>query len=881
MRIDWPLTGRSRELRQVQQIAVGRGGGAVLAGPAGVGKTRLAAECLAWARSSAFETAHVTATRSASAVPLGAMAPLLPVLTQGANPSVDNLPDLLRRSVSALLERASGGRLFLVVDDAHLLDVASATLLHQLAGSRSAFVLVTVRSPEVAPDAVVALWKDELLDRMDLGPLDDESLESLLAAALGGVVEPRTVKTLITRSLGNVLFLRELVLGAIQDGTLREQDGTWALVGQLTPSNRLVELVEARLSGLRPEARAIIEVLAFGEPLGMRELEELGHADLIDDLERAGIVESRELGDGVEVRLAHPIYGEVVRTRVPAARKRGIARALADVVTAGGMARPEDKLRVATWRLTGGGGDARLMLDAAVIARWRYDLALAERLAGAAAQAGAGFAAELLLAQLAALQGRTDDSERMLCALAATAETDSQRGVVAVTRLDDQVFWLGQPERGLRIAAEAEAAIEDDFWRDQITARRAGIVSGTDGPRASAVVVEPLLGRAEGSALVLACMFGAYDLVRLGKFEEGLEVSGRGYDAHLAIDHPLGWDPCIHLTRRCEAHAGAGRLDAADELARDIYDRASTDGNLEAHAWSAWQRSAIAIERGKVTTAVRYAREAVPLCHQIGRPQVAKYCLTALALALALSGRPEDAAAELERVTDLGLSPSMFAAVELLHARAWAAVAGGDATGARRLLETAADLGERSGDLVAAATALHSLARLGYPDLAADRLDALGGQIEGELISYRAAHAHALRSGDHEELEAISVTFEAMGADLLAAEAMAEASMAWRRDGSARKAATARRRAQLLAARCEGAQTPTLQLVMAGADLTRIERDIAMFAASGLPNKEIAERMTRSVRTIENNLQHVYSKLGITSRTELKEVFGPGMTGVR
>jgi DNA-binding CsgD family transcriptional regulator len=523
------------------------------------------------------------------------------------------------------------------------------------------------------------------------------------------------------------------------------------------------------------------------------------------------------------------------------------------------------------------------MLEAAVIARWRYDWALAERLADAAAKGGAGFDAELLLAQLSALQGRTEESEGKLRALAATARTDAQRGIVTITRLDDQVFWLGQPEHGLRIAAEAETAIRDRFWRDQIIARRAGIVSGTDGPRASATVVEPLLRHAEGTALVLACLFGAYDLVRLGRFEEAFEVSGRGYRAHLAVDQPLGWDPCIHLTRQCEAHLGAGRFDPAYEIARDIYQRAAAEGNLEAHAWSAWQRAVIAIERGKPATAIRYAREAVPLCHQIGRPQVAKYCLTALSLALALSGRAEEAFVELDHVTGLGLSPSMFAAVELLHARAWAEVAAGQVSNAREQLVAAADLGERSGDLLAgersgdllaAAGVLHSLARLGYPDLAADRLDALTGQIEGELIRHRAAHVHALRSGHAEDLEAIAVTFEAMGADLLAAEAMADASIAWQRDESARKAATAARRSQLLAARCEGARTPTLQLVAVGTDLTRIERDIAMHAAAGLANREIAQRMSRSVRTIENNLQHVYTKLGISSRTELKTVFG-------
>jgi DNA-binding NarL/FixJ family response regulator len=55
----------------------------------------------------------------------------------------------------------------------------------------------------------------------------------------------------------------------------------------------------------------------------------------------------------------------------------------------------------------------------------------------------------------------------------------------------------------------------------------------------------------------------------------------------------------------------------------------------------------------------------------------------------------------------------------------------------------------------------------------------------------------------------------------------------------------------------------------ARAQLTTAEWEAAQLAAGGLSNKQIAERLFLSVRTVENRLQHVYGKLGITSRAEL------------
>ena len=67
---------------------------------------------------------------------------------------------------------------------------------------------------------------------------------------------------------------------------------------------------------------------------------------------------------------------------------------------------------------------------------------------------------------------------------------------------------------------------------------------------------------------------------------------------------------------------------------------------------------------------------------------------------------------------------------------------------------------------------------------------------------------------------------------------------------------------------CEGARTPALAL-MTATPLTRREREIAVLAARGLTNKEIASSLVISVRTVDNHLSNAYAKLGIATRGEL------------
>ena len=56
--------------------------------------------------------------------------------------------------------------------------------------------------------------------------------------------------------------------------------------------------------------------------------------------------------------------------------------------------------------------------------------------------------------------------------------------------------------------------------------------------------------------------------------------------------------------------------------------------------------------------------------------------------------------------------------------------------------------------------------------------------------------------------------------------------------------------------------------------LTPRERDTARLAAEGMSSHEMAERLQISVRTVDNHLGRIYSKLGISGRQELPDVLG-------
>jgi DNA-binding NarL/FixJ family response regulator len=164
--------------------------------------------------------------------------------------------------------------------------------------------------------------------------------------------------------------------------------------------------------------------------------------------------------------------------------------------------------------------------------------------------------------------------------------------------------------------------------------------------------------------------------------------------------------------------------------------------------------------------------------------------------------------------------------------------------------------------------ALHTAVCFGDRTVA-DRLAQLATQVDGPRAGAAAAHAAALATDDGAALHAASVQLEQIGALLLAADAAAQAAAVHTRQGRRGSAQTATTRAHHLAQACEGARTPALAALAAPLPLTDREREIVTMAAGGLSNREIAQRLVVSVRTVENHLYRASTKLGTTDRAEL------------
>ena len=126
--LQWPLVGRHDELETfLGSLADPRAHGFVIHGPAGVGKTRLADQCLALADQEGRNVARATATEGARDTPLGALAHTLP-------PDIADERDLVAVVAAVrpvVRDLATTGPMVLFVDDLHLLDPTSAALVAQ------------------------------------------------------------------------------------------------------------------------------------------------------------------------------------------------------------------------------------------------------------------------------------------------------------------------------------------------------------------------------------------------------------------------------------------------------------------------------------------------------------------------------------------------------------------------------------------------------------------------------------------------------------------------------------------------------------------------------------------------------------------------------
>ncbi|WP_055534509.1 helix-turn-helix domain-containing protein [Streptomyces graminilatus] len=317
--LPWPFTGRDAELELIRRSLAAERHGVVVTGPAGHGKTRLVTEVV---RGTAC--ARVSGTPETRDIPFAAFAHLLPEQVS------------LHHAIKLLTDVRT-----LLVDDAHLLDDSSAALVHQLAVHGRTRLLVVATDGAPAPEAVSRLWSGEVLPRLSLEPLPREETARLVAAGVGGPVEPLTARRLHHLCQGDLRLLRDLVAAVLERGELilDSDELTWR--GPLPVTAAVRERAGWALNRDRVDERDALERLAFSEPLPLN-LADLDMA-VLEQLETDGLI---HVDAHSGVRLAHPLHGPLLRAGAGRLRAARLSRTPAECASALDAERAELAARI-------------------------------------------------------------------------------------------------------------------------------------------------------------------------------------------------------------------------------------------------------------------------------------------------------------------------------------------------------------------------------------------------------------------------------------------------------------------------------------------------------------------------------------------------------
>ena len=861
---NWPILRRDVQYATIHSALVERTGicGIVVIGDAGVGKTTLARLVT---RSLLSPVRWVAGTESARSIPLGVFAHLA-----GSATSRDPVGVLAAARENILAE----GRSVIGVDDAHLLDQLSATLLHQLALDGSVRIVATVRSGESVPDAITSLWKDGYLQRLHLMAFTKDECVGLIEQALGGRVEGLSSDLMWEASGGNALFVRHLVEGALEAGTLRQMRGVWQLRGRTAVTSELASLLDGRIDQLPDDVLHLLRLLTFCEPLDLDTLTSLVGSNAIEDAETRGLIRVAAEHHSGDVRFNHPLFGELIRRRLGMAAARRLRGELVRALRDRPLRAPAQRIRLAELTLDSDEApDVKLLVTAARDAIALTNITLGERLARAAVSRGGGLDASELLARSLLWQGNAAEAEETLSLFNPDTMTELELVRWGTARIANLQWSMGDAEGadevlkllcskvthpGLRLLVDgvASASLLFENRLDEAVAHAERVLAD---PAASAAAVE------------WAVFGGALALALMGRVDEVAVVAERGRRVESKVGGLLRY-----LTAFGEvwALALAGEFDAAQKRSADIV-RISSAGQYLAWGMANVLRGTIELARGRFLDTVPRMEQTVAALTSESAASWSFPARLLLAQSYCALGRVEPGAkmvAELR--TRFGRHVALFGP-QLRITESWLAAAEGNVSGAIVLALDAARLAKESGQRAIEMLALHDAVRYGDRSSLA-RLVEVAHATGGRLATALAAHAAAVTDRNPDAIYAAAQQLEQIGALLLAADAAAQAAAAYQAAGDRRHAGEASGTAHRLAATCGGLRTPALQLAGSPLPLTVREREMANLVAAGLSNRDIADRLTVSVRTVEGHLYRACTKCDCTDRDQLAAVIRSG-----
>jgi DNA-binding CsgD family transcriptional regulator len=781
--------------------------------------------------------------------------------------------------LTVLRELAESVPVLVALDDGQWLDVSSAEVLRFAArrlvepGKSRVRFLLTRRSDQRS--SLETVWASTSVELVELSGISVGALSHMVRDRLGLALPRRVLRELHQSTAGNPLF-------ALEMARLFKEKGVPAAGSELPVPDVVDDLFADRVRGLSPPVRRVVLAVSLSADVGWSELATMVDAEALDEALESGLVVLHRL----RLRVWHPLLG-VAAVRYCSRREwREMHRALASVAS-------DEVLRAGHLALASPGTDVRL---AATVAAG----------AGTASARGAVYKAQQLAAQALRLTPpeAIEYPEHLLllaqCHLAA-GDAAAIRELL-VSRVHELppgrarsmgYLLLGEAsedeERCLELALQ-EGGEEADL-RARALARRATIlvVSYVERVAEAEESARQALAAARGGepdveALALSAL--AWCLILRGRPLDELSSTGPSGEAalryDLIVERPLG----VRFAFR-------GEVESARVVFARLLDLAEERGDLRLAVVIRVQLCELALRCGDVRSAKAFCDE---LDEWLGPEESHEESTVFRTRLRAVLGAVSGAAAPLEGLEDLAASLPKWGAwdrLELHRALGVTAMFDQDYSRAVEHLGAVWDHTSREqiddpGAFPVVAELVEALSLCGDRRSAAEVTARLGQVAVAQdhpwgLVTTRRCRAvitmaDGYDEGAARELEQVADEYGRMGLLFDQARTLLFVGAGQRRHKKRTSARGTLERSRDVFERqgCSGwAGQARLELSRLSGrrpsndELTPSERRVVELAASGLSNKEIAQRLVVGVYTVEAHLRHAYAKMGIRSRSQL------------
>lgn len=822
-------------------------------------------------------------TPSLCSVPYGALAPVMNSSLKGGD--VGLRTSVLRGVLAALAKARSGdesksGTPLLLVDDAHAVDPSTAELLLTLVLSGTVKLIATHLRNQALPDPLEHLWRTGNAESIELFPLTRTEGEKYCRDLLQAPVSLSVSRHFWAHSDGNPMLLRMLLTEALQDGVLYQDRGVWSYKGsQHTFGPDLRRMIGRQIRGLSAGAKEALDIVALAEPVSLPVVEQFTDKQAVAELIASRLV-VRPFSEDRLLRLASPIYGEVIRQMVPPAQRRilydnllenlhaepevaeALVRRVSWAVDVGLPVSTDQLVNAALTACKLSQPDSSLELlahipEAETSIRTRAIKARAHYLLGNSDKAGA------------LLDGGVDEQtslNELLFAALLRATTKMALGAPStILEADIEKFVLAGEHLAEQLPDQAAEILENIRQKEKVLRllvfSRTGDYTGMSALVESILAGSPLVSEQEqrlNSAFALTM-----DAERLCAIGQAKRSHERAAEA-LAIEQPelnnVFFIPETIIFRQLATALCTGDLPLVARML-EMFVVNTGAVSVTFGAWPDVARGMGLLRQGLMEEALDVLIPSVDLLRVSDPQHLLSFCISMTAYAAARLGR-NDLASQL--ISEYQEQPAMFLVVA--HARIFLASAKEYVNRDGAALESLVAMAEQFKSTAVPLLELNALAgaaELGERSLV-DRMMDVASSIEGPWS---------------EAMRQFSLDVEGSRSDVAGTRASLQtpraapnvSQLSWFAAPVFTPGHSAPASRIVLPAGSVPPSSPAASdlLHAAPVNLTPRELEIATLAVQGISDRAIATKLSLSTRTVEGHLYRAYAKLGIAGRDDL------------